>query len=114
MKVMPRSPDTPLAHPDTPLAHPDTPLASRTSESKPVTEEKKIFLSFCLVVIASASRTEDPGFESRQGVSFFRFLYIAVLLSKLNMHFHFGCLRKINVLKILKKNLRNFHTPITQ
>jgi hypothetical protein len=36
-----------------------------------------------VVVIASASRTEDPGFESRQGV---RSLYIAVLLSKLNKY----------------------------
>jgi hypothetical protein len=34
-----------------------------------------------IVVIASAYRTEDPGFESRQGVRFFRNLYIAVLLS---------------------------------
>jgi hypothetical protein len=32
-----------------------------------------------IVVIASAYRTEDPGFESRQGVRFFRYLYIAVL-----------------------------------
>jgi hypothetical protein len=36
-----------------------------------------------IVVIASAYRTENPGFESRQGVRF-RSLYIAV--SKLNMH----------------------------
>jgi hypothetical protein len=34
-----------------------------------------------IVVIASAYRTEDPGFESRQGVRFFRNLYTAVLLS---------------------------------
>jgi hypothetical protein len=34
-----------------------------------------------IVVIASAYRTEDPGFESRQGARFFRNLYIAVLLS---------------------------------
>jgi hypothetical protein len=33
------------------------------------------------VVIASVHRTEDPGLESRQGVSFFRNLYIAVQLS---------------------------------
>jgi hypothetical protein len=32
------------------------------------------------VVIASAYKTEDPGFESRRGVRFFRNLYIAVLL----------------------------------
>jgi hypothetical protein len=32
-----------------------------------------------IVVIASTPRTEDPWFESRQGL---RFLYIAVLLSK--------------------------------
>jgi hypothetical protein len=36
-----------------------------------------------IVVIASASRTEDPGFESRQ---VFRSLYIEVLLSKLYMY----------------------------
>jgi hypothetical protein len=35
------------------------------------------------VVSASSSRTEDPGFESRQGV---RSSHIAVLLSKPNMH----------------------------
>jgi hypothetical protein len=34
-----------------------------------------------IVVIASAYRTEDPGFESCQGVRFFRIFYIAVLLS---------------------------------
>jgi hypothetical protein len=32
-----------------------------------------------IVVIASAYRTEDPGFDSRQGVKFFRNLYIAML-----------------------------------
>jgi hypothetical protein len=34
-----------------------------------------------IVVIAYAYRTEDPGFESRQGVGFCSFLGIAVLLS---------------------------------
>jgi hypothetical protein len=34
-----------------------------------------------IVVIASVYRIEDPVFESRQGVWFFRNLYIAVLLS---------------------------------
>jgi hypothetical protein len=33
------------------------------------------------VVIASANRTDDPGFESHLGVRFLRNLYIAVLLS---------------------------------
>jgi hypothetical protein len=41
-----------------------------------------------IMVIASAYRTEDPGFESRQGVRFFRNFYIAVLLSKLYMLCH--------------------------
>jgi hypothetical protein len=40
-----------------------------------------------IMVIASASRTEDPGFKFHQGVGF-RFLYVAVLLSKLNTHCH--------------------------
>jgi hypothetical protein len=35
---------------------------------------------------ASASRTEDPGFESPPGCKVFRSLYTAVPLSKLNMH----------------------------
>jgi hypothetical protein len=47
-----------------------------------------------IVVIASAYRIEDPEFESRQGVRFFRNLYIAVLLSLLNMHCHCVHLRK--------------------
>jgi hypothetical protein len=34
-----------------------------------------------IVVIASAYKTEDPGFESRQGVRVFRNLHIAVQLS---------------------------------
>jgi hypothetical protein len=33
------------------------------------------------VVIASAYRTEDPGFEYRQGVRFLRNVYVAALLS---------------------------------
>jgi hypothetical protein len=51
-------------------------------------------------VIASASRTGDPGFEPRQGVRFLG-LYIlgTVLLSKLNMHCQCVYLRKINALK---------------
>jgi hypothetical protein len=44
--------------------------------------------------IAAAHRTEEPGFESRQGVRFFMNLYIAVLLSQLNMHCHCVYLRK--------------------
>jgi hypothetical protein len=42
------------------------------------------------VVIVSTNRTEDRGrgFESRHGVSFFSYLYNAVLLSKLYMHCH--------------------------
>jgi hypothetical protein len=35
--------------------------------------------SVVLVVIVSAIETEDRGFESRQGISFFRNLYIAML-----------------------------------
>jgi hypothetical protein len=35
-----------------------------------------------VVVIASASRTENPWFESRKSVGFFWSLYIAMLLSK--------------------------------
>jgi hypothetical protein len=51
-----------------------------------------------VVVIASAYRTEDPGFESHQGVRFLG-LYtgIALLLSKLNCHCVY--LRKINTSK---------------
>jgi hypothetical protein len=48
-----------------------------------------------IVVIASANRTEDPGFESRQGVMFLGlYAYIAVLLSKLKMQCHCVYLRK--------------------
>jgi hypothetical protein len=46
-----------------------------------VTDNRRMPLRRGIVVIASAYRTEDPGFESRQGVRFFRKLYIAVLLS---------------------------------
>jgi hypothetical protein len=41
-----------------------------------------------IVVIAYASRPEDPGFESRQGVRFLELINIAVLLSKLNIYCH--------------------------
>jgi hypothetical protein len=44
------------------------------------------------VTIAPASRTKDPGFESRQGL---RSSYIVMLLAKLKTH----CLRKMNALK---------------
>jgi hypothetical protein len=37
------------------------------------------------VIIASAYGTEDTGLESCQGVRFLGFIYIAALLSKLNM-----------------------------
>jgi hypothetical protein len=42
---------------------------------------KRKFWRRGIVIVASAYRTEDPGFESRQGVRFLRNLYIAVLLS---------------------------------
>jgi hypothetical protein len=46
-----------------------------------------------VVVIVSASRTENPGFESRQGI----FIYIAVLLWELNMHCDCEYLRKLTL-----------------
>jgi hypothetical protein len=52
-----------------------------------------------IIVIVSAYRTEDPGFESRQCERFLGVNYIAVLLSKLNMHGHWLHLRKINSTK---------------
>jgi hypothetical protein len=54
------------------------------------------------VAIATVSRTEDSGFESRRGVGFLG-LYIAVLFSKLKMHCHCVHLRKINASKKEKK-----------
>jgi hypothetical protein len=54
-----------------------------------------------IVVIASASRIEDPRFESRRGVRFLGlYMYITVLLSKLNMHCHYVYSRKMNASKI--------------
>jgi hypothetical protein len=45
--------------------------------------------------IESVSRTEDPGFESRQDVSFLGLnRYVAVMMPKLNMQCHFVYLRK--------------------
>jgi hypothetical protein len=41
-----------------------------------------------IVDIASASRKEDPGFESRQGVKFLGLYNIAVLLSKICIVIH--------------------------
>jgi hypothetical protein len=58
------------------------------------------FLRPGIVVIASSSRTEEPGFESRQGVRFLGFwMYLAVHLSKLTMNCHCVYLRKINAFK---------------
>jgi hypothetical protein len=52
-----------------------------------------------IVVTASAYRTEDPGFEPRQGARILGlYTYIAVLLSKLNIHCHCVCWREKNAL----------------
>jgi hypothetical protein len=52
----------------------------RNRRSRFESRQNKIFLMEPrrrgIVVIASASRKEDPGFESRQGVRFLVFLYI--------------------------------------
>jgi hypothetical protein len=56
-----------------------------------------------IVVIASASRTEDPGFESRQGVRFLGVVNIAVLLPKFNLDCHCVYLRKRIIKKIFQK-----------
>jgi hypothetical protein len=57
------------------------------------------------VVIASAYRKEDLGFESRQGVRF-RSLNIAVLLSKLNMALSLCVFEKIKFFKKVFKHFR--------
>jgi hypothetical protein len=55
-----------------------------------------------LVVISSAPRIEDPGFESRRGVWYGFYVYIAVLLSKLKVRAHCVYLTKMNAKKLLK------------
>jgi hypothetical protein len=53
-----------------------------------------------IVAIASSSGTEDPGFESRQGVRFLGFLYIAYI----NMHCNgVDVFEKNKCLKIIKQ-----------
>jgi hypothetical protein len=70
-----------------------------------------------LLVIASASRPEDPGFEYRQCVIRFlpRSLYIPAMLSKLNMYCHCECLRKLkasNFFKIKLKKSSPMHSNV--
>jgi hypothetical protein len=48
---------------------------------------KGVNCQYGLGALAAAYRTEDPGFKSRQGVIFLGFIHIALLLSKLNMHY---------------------------
>jgi hypothetical protein len=48
------------------------------------------------VVIASAYRTEDPGFESRKGVRLLGLYTLQCRCQKLNMHCHCVHLRKTN------------------
>jgi hypothetical protein len=53
-----------------------------------------------IVVITYAYITEDPWFESRQCVKYLvLYLYIAMLLSKFNMHCNCISVRKTNTTK---------------
>jgi hypothetical protein len=57
-----------------------------------------------IVVISNASRRENPGFESRPGVRFLGlYVYIVVLLLKLNMHRQFLRETKASKKEFLKK-----------
>jgi hypothetical protein len=57
-----------------------------------------------IVVIASAFRTEYPGFKSSQGVRFLGFYALQCCCHTLIMHCHCVCFRKINAFKkIIKK-----------
>jgi hypothetical protein len=62
------------------------------------------------VVIVSAYGTVDPGFESRRGRQVLRYLYIAGLLSYLDMHYFrkiFKCLKNIFYVLVPRQCLGN-------